>query len=396
MSISFRTAFLRHVGQTSPEPDGFEVSRGEGIFLFDKEGNPFIDCISGIAVSSLGHGHPRIKDAIRKQLELHLHTMVYGEHVQEPQVALAEKLAQLLPAELNCTFFTSSGTEAVEGALKAARKYTSRYEIIACRHAYHGSTAGAESLRSDLTHIAGARPLVPGVKHIDFNDFDDLVKITDHTAAIIIEPVQGEAGAIVPSAGYLRAVRDRCHETGTLLILDEIQTGMGRTGSMWAFQQEEVIPDILLLTKAFGGGLPLGAFISSQKIMKVLSHDPILGHLTTFGGHPLSCAAGLEAINILEENHLPARAVSLERIIRKKLEHHRALREVRGRGLMLALELKNPDNLFPAVKACRNEGLLVDWFLFNNFSLRFAPPLIISEEEVNLVCAKLTTALDSL
>ena len=396
MSISFRTAFLRHVGQTSPEPDGFEVSHGEGIFLFDKEGNPFIDCISGIAVSSLGHGHPRIKDAIRKQLELHLHTMVYGEHVQEPQVALAEKLAQLLPAELNCTFFTSSGTEAVEGALKAARKYTSRYEIIACRHAYHGSTAGAESLRSDLTHIAGARPLVPGVKHIDFNDFDDLVKITDHTAAIIIEPVQGEAGAIVPSAGYLRAVRDRCHETGTLLILDEIQTGMGRTGSMWAFQQEEVIPDILLLAKAFGGGLPLGAFISSQKIMKVLSHDPILGHLTTFGGHPLSCAAGLEAINILEENHLPARAVSLERIIRKKLEHHRALREVRGRGLMLALELKNPDNLFPAVKACRNEGLLVDWFLFNNRSLRFAPPLIISEEEVNLVCAKLKTALDSL
>ena len=396
MSISFRTAFLRNVGQTSPEPDGFEVSHGEGIFLFDKEGNPFIDCISGIAVSSLGHGHPRIKDAIRKQLDLHLHTMVYGEHVQEPQVALAEKLAQLLPGELNCTFFTSSGTEAVEGALKAARKYTSRYEIIACRHAYHGSTAGAESLRSDLTHIAGARPLVPGVMHIDFNDFDDLVKITDHTAAIIIEPVQGEAGAIVPSAGYLRAVRDRCHETGTLLILDEIQTGMGRTGSMWAFQQEEVIPDILLLAKAFGGGLPLGAFISSQKIMKVLSHDPILGHLTTFGGHPLSCAAGLEAINIIVENNLPARAVSLERIIRKKLEHHRALREVRGRGLMLALELKNPDNLFPAVKACRNEGLLVDWFLFNNRSLRFAPPLIISEEEVNLVCSKLVRALDSL
>ena len=396
MSISFRTAFLRHVGQTSPEPDGFEVSHGEGIFLFDMEGIPFIDCISGIAVSSLGHGHPRIKDAIRKQLDLHLHTMVYGEHVQVPQVALAERLAQLLPAELDCTFFTSSGTEAVEGALKAARKYTSRYEIIACRQAYHGSTAGAESLRSDLTHIAGARPLVPGVMHIDFNDFDDLVKITDHTAAIIMEPVQGEAGAIVPSAGYLRAVRDRCHETGTLLILDEIQTGMGRTGSMWAFQQEEVIPDILLLAKAFGGGLPLGAFISSQKIMKVLSHDPILGHLTTFGGHPLSCAAGLEAINILEENHLPARAVSLERIIRKKLEHHWALREVRGRGLMLALELKNPDNLFPAVKACRNEGLLVDWFLFNNRSLRFAPPLIISEEEVNLVCSKLVRALDSL
>ncbi len=396
MSISLRTAFLHHVGQTSPEPDGFEVSHGEGIFLFDKDGNRFIDCISGIAVSSLGHGHPRIKDAIRKQLDLHLHTMVYGEHVQVPQVALAERLAQILPAELNCTFFTSSGTEAVEGALKAAKKYTSRYEIIACRHAYHGSTAGAESLRSDTAHIAGARPLVPGVKHIDFNDFDDLDKITDHTAAIIIEPVQGEAGAIVPSAGYLHAVRNRCHETGTLLIFDEIQTGMGRTGSMWAFQQEEVIPDILLLAKAFGGGLPLGAFISSQKIMKVLSQDPILGHLTTFGGHPLSCAAGLEAINILVENDLPARAASFEKIIRKQLEKHEALREVRGRGLMLALELKNKENLFPAVKACRNEGLLVDWFLFNDQSLRLAPPLIINEEEVNLVCAKLNSALDSL
>ncbi len=396
MSISFRTAFLRHVGQTSPEPDGFEVSHGEGIFLFDKEGNPFIDCISGIAVSSLGHGHPRIKDAIRRQLDLHLHTMVYGEHVQVPQVALAERLTQLLPPELNCTFFTSSGTEAVEGALKAARKYTSRYEIIACRHAYHGSTAGAESLRSDLAHIAGASPLVPGIKHIDFNEFDDLEKITDHTAAIIIEPIQGEAGAIVPTAGYLLEARKRCHETGTLLIFDEIQTGMGRTGCMWAFQQEEVIPDILLLAKAFGGGLPLGAFISNQKIMKVLSHDPILGHLTTFGGHPLSCAAGLEAINIMVENNLPARAASSEKIIRKHLGHHPALREVRGRGLMLALELKNQENLFPAVKACRMEGLLVDWFLFNDRSLRLAPPLIISEEEVNLVCAKLTSALDSL
>lgn len=396
MSISIRTAFLHHVGQTSSEPDGFEVSHGEGIFLFDMNGNPFVDCISGIAVSSLGHGHPRIKEAIKKQLDLHLHTMVYGEHVQVPQVALAERLAQLLPDELNCTFFTSSGTEAVEAALKAARKFTSRYEIIACRHAYHGSTAGAESLRSDLAHIAGARPLVPGVKHIDFNDFNDIEKITYHTSAVIIEPVQGEAGAIVPSPGYLQAVRNRCHETGTLLIFDEIQTGMGRTGSMWAFQQEGVVPDILLLAKAFGGGLPLGAFVSSQKIMKVLSHDPILGHLTTFGGHPLSCAAGLEAINILVENNLPAKAASCERIIRKQLEQHRALRDVKGRGLMLALELKNQENLFPAVKACRMEGLLVDWFLFNDRSLRLAPPLIICEEEVYLVCTKLNSALDSL
>lgn len=396
MSISIRTSFLRYVGQTSPEPDGFEVSHGEGIFLFDKDGNRFIDCISGIAVSSLGHGHPRIKDAIRKQLDLHLHTMVYGEHIQVPQVALAERLAQLLPEQLNCTFFTNSGAEAVEGALKLAKKISSRYQIIACRNAYHGSTAGAESLRSDLAFTATSRPLVPGIRHINFNAFEDIDKITMETAAVIIEPLQGEAGVMVPSPGYLQAIRNRCDETCTLLIFDEIQTGMGRTGSMWAFEHEGVIPDILLLAKAFGGGLPLGAFISSRKMMSVLSHDPILGHLTTFGGHPLSCAAGLEAINILVENNLSARATSFERIIRKELEQHPALREVRGRGLMLALELRNQENLFPAVKACRKEGLLVDWFLFNDLSLRLAPPLIISEEEVNLVCAKLTSALNSL
>jgi acetylornithine/N-succinyldiaminopimelate aminotransferase len=396
MTFSNRSAFLKHVGQTSPEPDGFEVSRGEGIYLFDHTGKPFIDCISGIAVSSLGHGHPRIKEAIKRQLGLHLHTMVYGEHVQAPQVALAEKLAQLLPGKLNCIFFTSSGTEAVEGALKLARKYTSRYEIIACRNAYHGSTAGAESLRSDLSHIAGARPLVPGVKHIQYNSCEDIGVISEYTAAVIIEPVQGEAGAVVPISGYLEAIRKRCDETGTLLIFDEIQTGMGRTGSMWAFEKEGVIPDVLLLAKAFGGGLPLGAFISDREIMKVLSHNPILGHLTTFGGHPLSCAAGLEAINIVVENNLSARAIAFEDMIRNSLSNHPAIAKINGRGLMLALELNHPEHLFPAVQACRQQGLLVDWFLFNNRALRLAPPLIISESEVKLVCEKLMLALDSL
>jgi len=396
MAISNRSAFLKHVGQTSPEPDGFEVSRGEGIYLFDHTGHSYIDCISGIAVSSLGHGHPRISAAIKKQLDLHLHTMVYGEHIQAPQVALAEKLTQLLPAQLNCTFFTSSGAEAVEGALKLARKYTSRYEIIACRNAYHGSTAGAESLRSDLSHIAGARPLVPGVRHIHFNSCEDISLITELTAAVIIEPIQGEAGAIVPITGYLEAIRNRCDQTGTLLIFDEIQTGMGRTGSMWAFEKEGAIPDVLLLAKAFGGGLPLGAFISDRDIMKVLSHDPILGHLSTFGGHPLSCAAGLEAINILVEDNLPAKAMAFEAIIRNSLCDHPAIAKINGRGLMLALELNNPEHLLPAVKACRQQGLLVDWFLFNNRSLRLAPPLIVSEEEVKTICHKLTLALDSL
>ena len=360
MSSSLRSSFFRHVAQTAPEPDGFEVSRGQGVFLYDREGKPFIDCISGIAVSSLGHGHPKITAAIKAQLDLHLHTSVYGEHVQQPQIALAEKLASLLPDPLDCTYFTNSGAEAVEGALKLARKYTSRYEIVACRQAYHGSTAGAESLRSDLDHIAAARPLVPGIKHITFNVIDDLSTITDKTAAVILEPVQGEAGAVVPDTGYLKAVRDRCDQTGALMILDEIQTGMGRTGSLWAFEQEGVVPDILLLAKALGGGLPLGAFISSRDKMHVLSHDPILGHLTTFGGHPLSCAASLAALEIILEEHLPENAAKQGKRIKDQLKDHPAIREVRGRGLMMAIELKDPNRLMSAVKDCRQEGLLVD------------------------------------
>ncbi len=393
---SLRPSFFRHIAQTSNEPDGFEVSRGEGIYLYDQDGIPFIDCISGIAVSSLGHGHPRIIDAIKKQLDLHLHTQVYGEHITAPQVKLAERLAELLPENLNTTYFTNSGAEAVEGALKLARKYTGRYEIVACRNAYHGSTAGAESLRSDEHHTQSIRPLVPGVRHIDFNAIEDLEKINHHTAAVIIEPIQGEAGAIVPDQGYLSAIKKRCEETGALMILDEIQTGMGRTGTMWAFEQENVIPDILLLAKAFGGGLPLGAFISSNEIMKVLSHDPPLGHLTTFGGNALSSVASLEAINIIVDEELHTKAIEKGNQIRNTLKDHPSISEVRGRGLMMAIELKNPDQLGPAVKACRQEGLLVDWFLFNNRSIRLAPPLVISEEEIVDVCEKIGRALDQL
>ncbi len=394
MPTPLRTSFFRYVAQTAPEPDGFEVGHGKGIYLFDPEGNAFIDCISGIAVSALGHGHPKITEAIKKQLDLHLHTSVYGEHIQRPQVVLAEKIARLLPNHLNCTYFTNSGTEAVEGALKLARKYTSRYEIFACRNAYHGSTAGAESLRSDLDHLAAMRPLVPGVKHIDFSVFDDLECITEKTAAVIIEPIQGEAGVILPIVGYFQALRDRCNKTGTLLIIDEIQTGMGRTGKMWAFEHEDVVPDILLLAKAFGGGLPLGAFISSKEIMQVLSHDPILGHLTTFGGHPLSCAASLAAFDIIEEENLVENAARQGEKIRAKLTGHPAICEVRGRGLMLAIDLKNPNQLLTSVNDCKAQGLLVDWFLFNDRSVRFAPPIIITDEEVEVVCEKMSRALN--
>jgi acetylornithine/succinyldiaminopimelate/putrescine aminotransferase len=337
MDSILSTSFLRHIAQTSPNPDGFEVKYSKGIYLFDPEDNPFIDCISGIAVSSLGHSHPRIHSAISKQLERYTHTMVYGEHIQPIQVNLAKKLAELLPENLSVNYFTNSGAEAVEGALKLARKSTNRYEIIACRNAYHGSTAGAESLRSDLHYTAFAKPLVPGIRHIGFNSFEDIAMINERTAAVIVEPIQAEAGVVIPAPGFLKAVRNRCNQTGTLLIFDEIQTGMGRTGSMWAFEQENVVPDILLLAKAFGGGLPLGAFISSPEIMSALSHNPILGHMTTFGGHPLSCAASLEALQIVLDDQLQDRAIALGDLFKAKLKPHPALQEIRGRGLMLAL-----------------------------------------------------------
>jgi acetylornithine/N-succinyldiaminopimelate aminotransferase len=395
MVSPLRSSFLKHVAQTSDEPDGLEVKHGQGIYLFDREGKPFIDCISGIAVSSLGHGHPRILDAIRNQLDLHLHTHVYGEHVVPSQVALAMKLAELLPPSLSSVYFVNSGAEAVEGSLKLARKFTSRYEILACRNAYHGSTAGADSLRSDLDHTASSRPLVPGIKHMNFNAMEDLELITEEIAAVIIEPIQGEAGCIVAEEKFLAAIRNKCNEAGALLIFDEIQTGMGRTGKLWAFENTNVIPDVLLLAKSFGGGLPLGAFISSFEIMSVLSHPP-LGHMTTFGGNALCCAASLAALNVIINEDLPGKALQHETLIRKSLEDHPAINSIRGRGLMLAIELKYKDHLHKAVKACREEGLLVDWFLFNQSSIRLAPPLVITEDEIKLICEKLRAALDSL
>lgn len=394
--MSLRPSFLRHIAQTSPEPDGFEVVRGEGIYLYDKDGNAYIDCISGIAVSSLGHRHPKIISAIRDQLDLHLHTQVYGEHITRPQVALAERLAQLLPPTLTTSYFTNSGTEAVEGALKLARKFTGRYDIIACRHAYHGSTAGTESLRSDFSHTSSIMPLVPGIRHINFNAFEDIKIISDKTGAVIIEPIQGEAGVILPENGYLAAIKKRCIETGALLILDEIQTGMGRTGTLWAFEQEKVIPDILLLAKAFGGGLPLGAFISSEEIMHVLSHDPPLVHLTTFGGNALSCVSSLAAINFITEEKLYQKAVEKGKKIRDIIIQHPAVHAIRNRGLLMAIELKSPDQLHNAVKACKKIGLLVDWFLFNDRSIRIAPPMVISDQEIVVMCGKLINVLDSL
>lgn len=393
--MSLRPAFLKYIAQTSSEPDGLEVSKGEGIYLYDGDGNDYVDCISGISVSSLGHSHPRIISAIKQQLDLHLHTHVYGEHITAPQVNLAQKLAALLPATLSTTFYTNSGAEAVEGALKLARRYTGRSEIIACRNAYHGSTAGAESLRSDEAYTIHARPLIPGIKHINFNSFDDLNFINQSTAAVITEPIQAEAGIVLPEQGYLSALKQKCESEGALLILDEIQTGMGRTGSFFAFEHENIIPDILLLAKAFGGGLPLGAFISGNEIMRTFQNPP-LGHLTTFGGSNLSCAAGLEAINIILENNLAAKAQIHGSSIKNSIRSHPLVKEVRGRGLLLAMELNDATNLLPVIKALRNHGILADWFLFNNKSIRIAPPLTITDAEIEIVCNRIKKALDSL
>lgn len=393
MDPTLRSSFLRYVAQTSPQPDGFEVVRGDGIHLYDHQDIPYIDCISGIAVSSFGHRHPVIQQAIREQLDLHLHTMVYGEHIQRPQVLLAEKLSQLLPADLDSTFFTNSGAEAVEGAIKLARKYTGRYEIIACRNAYHGSTLGAESLRSDIQHTMAYKPVVPGIRHMDFNSIADLDQIDNRTAAVILEPIQGEAGVILPDPEYLISVQQRCRNAGALFVLDEIQTGMGRTGTFCAFQQMGIVPDMLLLAKAFGGGLPLGAFISGRTLMQSFTDDPILGHMTTFGGHPLSCAASLAALRILEEEQLAAKAARHGDMIKQKLRDHPMIKEVRGRGLMLALELGDPSQRTIILQRCREQGLLLDWFLFNDRSIRLYPPLIITSEEIDLMLEKLMTAL---
>lgn len=391
-----RNSFLRYVAQTSMQPDGFEVKRGAGIYLYDQHDHPYIDCISGIAVSSFGHNHPGITKAIADQLQWHLHTMVYGEHIQAPQVQLAKRLASLLPARLNCAYFTNSGAEAVEGALKLARKYTGRYEIVACRHAYHGSTAGAESLRSDHAHVDSMRPLVPGVRHMQFNSIDDQDFINRQTAAVIIEPIQGEAGVIEPQPGYLKQLRARCNEVGALLITDEIQCGMGRTGTFCAFEAEGIEPDVVLLAKAFGGGLPLGAFIADRSMMAVLADHPPLAHLTTFGGHPLSCAAALAALDILQEDDFMNRVKQMGERLQEKLHHHDAVKEIRGRGLMLAVELNNPSTLMQVMQACRKEGLLLDWFLFNNKSIRLYPPLTVTEEEVDLIAEKILRGFSSL
>ncbi|HUF09644.1 MAG TPA: aspartate aminotransferase family protein [Rhodothermales bacterium] len=392
---SVTESFFSHVAQTSDRPLGLVVDRAEGPFLYLVDGRPIIDLVSGIAVSSIGHGHPRVLEAIRSQIDRHLHVMVYGEFVIESQVLLAERLADLLPVELQRVYFTNSGAEAVEGALKVAKKYTGRSRLIAFDRSYHGDTHGALSVTGRDIYRKPFEPLLPNVTFLPFNDIDALQQIDRSTAAVIAEPVQGEGGIRVPSDDWVRSLRDRTREMGAVLIFDEIQTGMGRTGSMFAFQQAGVTPDVLCLAKAFGGGMPLGAFISSGEIMGSLSVDPPLSHVTTFGGHPVSCAAALAALNVMLDERLPQRAYEIEKRVRKALAHPRIL-EVRGRGAMLGMVLASASQTKAVASKALERSVLTGWTLHSDALIRLAPPLNIPFDVLDESLAVLIDSLEGI
>ncbi len=391
--LSQRQLFLQHVAQTSDAPLALEIEKAHGVYLYDTNGKKYIDLIAGIGVSALGHCHPKITAAIQTQAAKYAHTMVYGEYIQAPQVQLAKYLVDLLPQNLQSVYFTNSGTEATEGAMKLAKRFTGKSEIISCYHSYHGSTQGALSLNGDEYFKSNYRPLLPDVRQIRYNNIDDINLITKKTAAIFIELVQAEAGVIVPDKNYLSQIRNRCNETGTLLVFDEIQTGCGRTGNLFRFQTENVIPDILLVGKAFGGGLPLAAFISSNEIMQVLQNNPVLGHITTFGGNAVCCAAGLASLKEIKEHTLYLNVEAKAQLFLQLLQHH-SIKKINHCGLMMAVYLDNFDNLQKVIHECLANGLITDWFLFANNCMRIAPPLIISENEIKQACAIILKALD--
>jgi acetylornithine/succinyldiaminopimelate/putrescine aminotransferase len=388
-----RQLFLRHQAQTSGFPLLLEIERAEGVYMYTPEGRPILDLISGIGVSNVGHRHPRVLQAIHDQLDKYLHLMVYGELVQAPPARLAHALAATLPAPLDTVYFTNSGTEAIEGALKLAKRHTGRTGLVSAYNSYHGSTHGALSITGSEGFKNSYRPLLPDVTHLRYNELEDLQLITEHTAAVVLETVQGEAGVRVPAPSYLPAVRQRCTEVGALLILDEIQCGFGRTGTQWAFEQFGVVPDILVCAKGMGGGMPIGAFISSPEIMVGFQTNPILGHCTTFGGHPVSCAAALATLQVIQDENLLAGVAPKAARLRAGLRHP-AIKEVRNCGLLMAVEFESFEVLKPIIdRALAEEGILTDWFLFCDNSLRIAPPLTITEAEIDAALAGLLRAM---
>jgi len=389
---TLRQLFLTNNAQTTDFPLLLEFERAEGVYMYDAQGKPFIDLISGIGVSNLGHSNPHVINAIKDQLDKYMHLMVYGEYVQTPQVRFAEKLVSLLPANLQSVYFTNSGAEAVEGALKLAKRFTGRQQIIAFHNSYHGSTHGALSVMGNEEFKQAYRPLLPGVGFIRLNNLDDLDLITDQTACVILETVQGEAGVLVPDKAYMQALRKRCTEQGVLLILDEIQAAFGRTGRLFAFEHFDIVPDILLLAKALGGGMPVGAFISSHSIMSALKENPILGHITTFGGHPVCCAAGLAALEVLLSENLITRVEEKEALF-KELLVHPSIKTIRGKGLMLAVEFADFDLNKKIIDRCIEYGVITDWFLHCSNAMRLAPPLIITPPEIEKACTVILDAI---
>jgi acetylornithine/N-succinyldiaminopimelate aminotransferase len=377
--------FLQHVAQTSTAPLAIEIAKAEGLYLHDPAGRTYLDLIGGISVCNTGHRHPRVVQAVKDQADRYLHLLVYGELIQSPQVEYATLLAAHLPSSLNAVYFTNSGAEATEGAMKLAKRVTGRTEIVAFNQSYHGSTQGALSIMGDEYWRNAFRPLLPGIRHVGYNTEAALDVITGQTACVIAETVQAERGVYAPDRTWLQALRERCDHTGALLVLDEIQVGFGRTGSLWGFTRYDVTPDILLLGKALGGGLPLGAFIADRNVMAALTDRPVLGHITTFGGHPLSCAAGIASMKVLLEESWITAVAAKEKLFRQLLVHP-AIREVRSAGLLIAVEFESFEQNKRIIDACIANGLLTDWFLFAPQCMRIAPPLTITEEEIRKAC----------
>ncbi|MDR2408763.1 MAG: aspartate aminotransferase family protein [Bacteroidales bacterium] len=395
--MNFRELFYRHIAQTSSEPLAIEIEKAEGIYLYSPDGKLYMDMISGISVSNVGHCHPKVVKAIQEQLTKYMHILVYGEIIQSPQVLLAQRLTSLLPDNLGSVYFVNSGAEAIEGAIKLAKRFTGRTEIISCFNAYHGSTHGAMSLMGNDNYTRAFRPLLPDCSRIRFGNLDDIEQISNSTAAFVVEVVQGEAGVRFADNTYWQQLREHCNQTGTLLILDEIQTGFGRTGTLFAFEQTGVNPDILVLAKAMGGGMPIGAFISSNEIMHVLTYNPVLGHMTTFGGHPVCCAAALASLDVIVGEQLCKTVNQKAELFKSLLENLPRLKEFRQQGLMMALEWEDTQLNFDIIRHCIERGILTDWFLFCDTAMRIAPPLIISEKEIkqacNLICDVITNLL---
>lgn len=390
-----RQLFLQHVGQTSEAPLALNMVKASGSKLWDVDGKEYIDWIAGVSVCNVGHCHPKVVKAVQEQCEQYMHIMIYGELVENPQVAYAHYLSKHLPSSLNAVFYTTGGSEATEGAMKLAKRYTCRTQIVSFMKSYHGSTQGALSVMGSSYFQQAYRPLLPDILQLEYNNLEDLEQISERTACVIAETIQAESGVNPPTQEWITALRRRCTEVGALLVLDEIQCGFGRNGSLWAFEQFDIVPDVLLLGKALGGGMPLGAFVADKNIMNALTHNPVLGHINTFGGHPVSCAAGLAAMKVLIEDDLIAQVKAKEALFLSLLTHPR-IKKVNARGLMMAVWFNSYDECKLIIDTLLTKGVFTDWFLFASEALRIVPPLNISEEEIRLSCAMLNEVLDEL